>query len=423
VAAFAALSVIALSYAPRLVEPDDYAYRGSIVALDQGHVELTTAQYDALAKQLGGPDATGIGQWVQLSNGKWISEKNPGYPFLAVPFEALGILRLASLFYGLLGCLGLFFGGRRWLGRWGGAFAVGLFCSSGAALFFAWREWMPTFAEASLIAAGSGALLWTLLGTEVRPERRILAGLLGFLAIEAAVSTRYTDVFVLGCAAVGVIVASRPRSVALPAAALPWWLGSVVAFAVAVAAWNAVIYGGPFSTGYTSGQVSFALSAIGPNLRHLPGHLITAMPLLVLGLAALVLILGRAYVFRHAGRPVGADARRDLAVAVALAASWLVIWALYAAYAWTADMPQATTLQVVRFYVPALAAMSLLGAWLLVRIPRWLAFATVVALFGLGVWSFAAMRTAPPLRVLPGGVIPTGVPPGGAPAPGGGPPS
>ena len=140
VAAFVGLSVIALSYAPRLVEPDDYAYRGSIVALDQGHVELTTAQYDALAKQLGGPDATGIGQWVQLSNGKWISEKNPGYPFLAVPFEALGILRLAPLFYGLLGCLGLFFGGRRWLGRWGGAFAVGLFCSSGAALFFAWRD-------------------------------------------------------------------------------------------------------------------------------------------------------------------------------------------------------------------------------------------------------------------------------------------
>jgi hypothetical protein len=111
VAAFVGLSVIALSYAPRLVEPDDYAYRGSIVALDQGHVELTTAQYDALAKQLGGPDATGIGQWVQLSNGKWISEKNPGYPFLAVPFEALGILRLAPLLYGLLGCLGLFFGG------------------------------------------------------------------------------------------------------------------------------------------------------------------------------------------------------------------------------------------------------------------------------------------------------------------------
>jgi hypothetical protein len=417
VVAFIALSSIALSYAPRLVEPDDYAYRGSIVALDQGHVELTTAQYHALAKQLGGPDATGIGQWVQLSNGKWISEKNPGYPFLAVPFEALGIMRLAPLFYALLGCLGLFFGGRRWLGPWGGAFAVGLFCSSGAALFFAWREWMPTFAEASLIAAGTGALLWTLLSTEARPQWRIAFGVLGFLALEAAVSTRYTDVFVLGCAVAVVIIASRMRSVQLPAIALPWWLGSAVLFGIAVAVWNTVVYGGPLSTGYASGIVTFGLDAVWPNLRRLPTHLTTSMPMLVLGLLGLGWILGRAVMFRHAGRPVGDDVRRDLAVGLALAASWFVIWALYAAYTWTADVQHATTLQLVRVYVPALGAMSLLGAWLLVRIPRWSGLAVVIVLFGLGAWSFAAMRDAPPLPVQPGGVVPPGLPPAGGPPP------
>ncbi|HZX97922.1 MAG TPA: hypothetical protein VFE92_00265 [Dermatophilaceae bacterium] len=41
-----------------------------------------------------------------------------------------------------------------------------LFCSSGAALVFAWRATMPTFTDASLIAAGAGALLWTMLATE-----------------------------------------------------------------------------------------------------------------------------------------------------------------------------------------------------------------------------------------------------------------
>ena len=70
-------------------------------------------------------------------DGRWISEKDPGYPFLAAPFQAAGIIRLAPLFYGALGCLGLFFGARRWLGRYGGPAAVVLFCSSGAALLFA----------------------------------------------------------------------------------------------------------------------------------------------------------------------------------------------------------------------------------------------------------------------------------------------
>jgi hypothetical protein len=55
----------------------------------------------------GGPAV--ISQWVQLPGGRWISEKDPGYPFLAAPFQAAGIIRLAPLFYGALGCLGLFF--------------------------------------------------------------------------------------------------------------------------------------------------------------------------------------------------------------------------------------------------------------------------------------------------------------------------
>ena len=55
-------------------------------------------------------------------------------------------------------------------------------------------------------------------------------------------------------------------------------------------------------------------------------------------------------------------------------------------------------MQSARFYVPALGAIALLGAWLLVRVPRRasLAAATsvavVAAMFGLGVWSFGDMR-------------------------------
>ena len=171
------LCIAALSAPAQLVEPDDYAYQASIVGLTQGHwLTLSTAQAHALSTHLlnaasQGRTAQRLGppgpiQWVQLASGRWISEKDPGYPFLAAPFQALGIIRLAPLFYGALGCLGLFAGARRWLGRYGGAAAVGLFCSSGAALLFAWRDYMPTFSETALIAAGTGALLWAVLAAE-----------------------------------------------------------------------------------------------------------------------------------------------------------------------------------------------------------------------------------------------------------------
>jgi hypothetical protein len=70
-----------------------------------------------------------------------------------VAFRVLGLIRLAPLLYGVLACLGLYLGGRRWPGRFGGAAAVGLYCSSGAAILFAWRNYMPTFTEAAFQVA------------------------------------------------------------------------------------------------------------------------------------------------------------------------------------------------------------------------------------------------------------------------------
>ena len=397
-AAFAVLCVVVLSSASRLVEPDDYAYRASIVAITQGHfLTLSTAQVDRLAVQLPGPVAgvPGVLQWVQPPGGRWISEKDPGYPSLAAPFQAAGIIRLAPLFYGALGCLGLFLGARRWLGRYGGAAAVVLFCSSGAALLFAWRDYMPTFTEASLIAAGTGALLWAVLAAGAPTRRRTWTGLAGFVALETAVFVRYTDIVVLGCAVVTVAAAWKLRTV--PAAALRWWLGSVAVFGAGVALFDDLVYGGPLRSGYQPGEITFSLGAVLPNLRYMPAHLIQAMPVLVLGLAALAWIAARRVRLRRAHGERAAHARRDLAVGLALAASWLSVWGLYAAYTWTAN-PFGSTLQSARFYVPVAGAISLLGSWLVTRLPRRALPAAVtsaavaVAMFGLGAWSFAVMR-------------------------------
>jgi hypothetical protein len=400
VIAFAALCAVVLSVAPQAAEPDDGAYHASIVAMTEGHfLTLSTAQAETLARKLrDNPDAP-PNQWVELSDGRYISEKDPGYPFLAAPFQALGIIRWTPLFYGALACLGLFVGGRRWLGRFGGLAAVGLYCSSGAALAFAWRDYMPTFTDASLVAAGSGVLLWAMLATEAHSRRRTWAGFTGLVALELATFVRYTNVVVLGCAVVAVIVAWRLRTASLPGRTLCSWLASVAVFGAGVALFDDLVYGGPLTTGYRPGVVTFALGAIGPNLRVVPQQLMQAMPMLVLGLIALVWIILRWLVLRRVGGDAGVAVSRDLSVGAALGGSWFAIWGLYSAYTWTTD-PTSVTVQVVRFYVPAIGAISLLGAWLVTRIPgrssrAGLISATVIAaMFGLGVWSFYAMYAA-----------------------------
>jgi hypothetical protein len=88
------------------------------------------------------------------------------------------------------------------------------------------------------------------------------------------------------------------------------------------------------------------------------------------------------------------------------------VWALYAAYTWTAR-PGIGTWPTARFYLPAIGAIALLGAWLLVRAPSLVrlsrraplaAYAVpagvVVMLFAFGAWSFHDMlnpgNQAPP---------------------------
>ena len=451
-ACFAVLCGAALSRPVKLLEPDDYAYRASIIALSEGHVVLTDAQYQDLSSRLqaadggGGAAAAGpavmggggISQWTQLDDGRWVSEKNPGYPFLAVPFRLLGVLRAAPLFYGALGCLALFVGGRRWLGAWGGTWAVALFCSSGAAIAFAWRAWMPTFTGAALVAAGAGALLWALLAGEASAKRRTVAGLLGFLALEGAMLIRYTDIVALAVAVAAVLLVWRLVPGRVPRRALWWWLGSVAVAGVLVLAWDQLVYGSALTTGYASGVVTFGLGAIRGNLSHLPWHLTTTVPAFWLALAGLVWLVARSLRLRRTAalevvRPSRAAAHRDLAVAAALAAAWAGNWGLYFTYYWTAQTASGGpaggpggggggAVHLVRFFVPALASVALLGAWPLARLPRRLAGAIVVTFFGLGLWSFAAMAATDARGGMPG-AGPGGTPggfPGGAPPGGGG---
>ena len=96
VVAFIGFAIAVLAKSPSLLEPDDYAYRASITALTHGWVLLTSGQYHAVLTQLSHSASPGIAQWDHLKSGSWISEKNPGYPFFAVPFAWAHCLRPVS---------------------------------------------------------------------------------------------------------------------------------------------------------------------------------------------------------------------------------------------------------------------------------------------------------------------------------------
>lgn len=77
-------------------------------------------------------------------------------------------------------------------------------------------------------------------------------------------------------------------------------------FGAGVAVFDDLVYGSPLMTGYQPGEITFGLGAIVPNLQYMPAHLMQAMPMLVLGLAALAWIIVRWLVLRPAaiwGRP------------------------------------------------------------------------------------------------------------------------
>jgi hypothetical protein len=82
--AFAALCAVVLSVAPQPAEPDDHAYRASIVAMSQGHLlSLSSTQAHALATDLGDVRfyVPAIGAISLL--GAWLVTRIPGRAWLA----------------------------------------------------------------------------------------------------------------------------------------------------------------------------------------------------------------------------------------------------------------------------------------------------------------------------------------------------
>jgi hypothetical protein len=432
VASIVLAGAIALVPHYKLRQPDPYTYRASIAALLDGRVALDAAQYRRLSAELskvddGWDSGIGIVQWTRTPAGGFVSEKNPGYPFLVAPFAAVGLTRLAPILCFLIGCAGLWLAGHRWLGAWGGAFAVALFCSSGTLVTMLHEAYMPTATEASLLAGGGGLILWALLD-ERGGRSAVLAGTLGFLLAGVAVTVRYTAVGVLGVLGVTAALWVVRRASPVRARRLALWGVAGALGPVLVLVYDWLVFGSPQSTGYSQG-VSFSAGAMMRNLRTMPIPLLIGMPVAVLAAAGVVWVLIAA---RGDGRPAR---RRDLAVVGSLVAWWLAVWLTYLAYDWTTVVRFSMSFPLTsRFYLPALGALALLGAFPLARAPRRVGVPLVAALLFVGaaasiysvtgdwLYGHGASPVTPlrgmPLPGAPGGMPscappPAGMPPGG----------
>jgi hypothetical protein len=256
-----------------------------------------------------------------------------------------------------------------------------------------------------------------------------VVGLLGFMALEAAVLVRYTNVVLLAVAVLAVLLVFRRA--ALPVRTVGWWMCTVAALIVGVLALDYLAYGSALKTGYSSGEITFSLPSVIPNLQHMPIRLLSSMPLSLLALGALGWMALRAMASRRRGieSERRASYRRDAVAGAVLATGWIGIWGLYFAYDWTARMASGpgSDIHLIRFYLPPLGLISLLGAWLLAQLPRWLPVVILVVLIALGARSYPSLVAggfAGPPPGLGGSGGPGGPPPGsggssGVPVPGG----
>ena len=140
----------------------------------------------------------------------------------------------------------------------------------------------------------------------------------------------------LAVALVAVVVFYRRARFSV--AMMATWLASAVLFGAVDLAFNAWAYGSATSTGYDAGEITFSFSAFWPNLKLMPTQLLSSMPLWTLAAIAVISIGARWVRRRATTSPTRHDASRDLAVARALAAGWLVLWIVYFTYTWTAQM-------------------------------------------------------------------------------------
>lgn len=407
--------VFVLPYDTR--EPDSWAYyyaaenfsQGKLVVDDQLH-----AQQAAQARAQGGQ----LIQYVQIEDNKWALEKAPGYIFFLVPFELLGIPRMANVLLALGMVLVTYILLKRLRDEKTACIGSLLMLFTPVSLIMLQRSYMAMFAAGSFLVIGGGLYIYYCL--EQRRLKPWVGGWLLFLAalfIGWSVVARYTNlpiavVFALHFAITRLrwLLQGQKRQVLLEA--IPFIIGIGISLAVLLIYHNAV-FGSPFDYGYNYshfpirfafqyiGQVgqsgeSIAMSIIRGNLENMPTALFIGFPLLLIAIPGLGFILYQkiAPLFRrrqHSGEKPHPWPELPWDMLLVLIGWFICVFPLYMLYEWTAKpyMQNVSLIAVDRFYLPGLFPIAIIASLVITKFPTKLTITTLAICVIMGSVIFA----------------------------------
>lgn len=400
-------------YQPRSLRmPDPWAYAFAIENFARVQWTVTEKEVAAESTQVrlqGGR----LTQYGLVAAGRWALTKSPGYPLLAIPFQWIGQVRWANAALALLAALCLYALLAAWQNEWTALLGVVIGLLSPLSLVAMHQAYMDTYAAGAVPLIG-GALV---LRYAVRkPEGGAWLGLfLGGIALGWATAVRVPNILLL-LPAGGYLLAHAWRR-QRAGAHKPWWdllafgLGCGLAL-VALAAYNQAVFGRPIDIGYqygpyrgefswwAGGASPFPSSGTADGLPPRTAAVVLdnlrrwALPLWI-GWPCLPLALGGGLVaWRKPGQR--------------LFAGYATLWILLTYLPYTGIFHTGITRElgnpfnlgwgfyiVDRLVFPALLPITLLSAFFVVRLPRWLiiVIALVYAILGgwLSIQALAAM--------------------------------
>lgn len=393
-------------------EPDSWAYyyatenfsQGKLVVDDQLHEQ----QFQEVREQGGW-----LVQYVQIDDNKWALEKAPGYVFFLVPFELLGIPRVANLLLALGLVVITYLLLRRLRDEKAACIGSLLMLLTPVSLIMLQRSYMAMFGASAFLAIGGGLYLYYCL------EQKRLKPLVGYsilflatLFISWSVVARYTNlliavVFALHFVITRLRILFKGQRHQVAVEAIPFSLGVAIPLAVLLIYHN-YVFGSPLASGYqyTLFPIKFAFQYIGAvgwdgqsipmriiegNLRNMPAALFIGFPLLVIAIPGIGYILYQKLSPLIRGRDRSkekTDQWAELPGDILLVLiGWIIcVYPLYMLYEWTSDpsMQQLPFISAARFYLPGLFPVVIFTSLMVARFPKKLAIILLAMYLALG---------------------------------------
>ena len=407
----AAAVILVLAIPAQMSGASPWAYYYGVKNFSEGKLviddQLMRQQMNE-ARQQGGM----LVQYVEVSDGRWVVEKAPGYIFYLVPFEWMGISRWGNVLLAAGMVIVTFILLKRLRDEETACIGSLLMLFTPIGLIMFNRAYMDTFASLAFLAMGGGLYFYYLLEQKkLRPWSGGLMLFFAFLLISWSVVTRQSNLLVAIILALHFAITRGTALLKGERGRLPVEIAGVVLGAgipmAALLVYNNYVFGSPWDYGYnyTRFPVNFAYQYLGQvtadgkslpikiiidNLKSVPQALITGFPLLVIGIPG----IGAALYFKFfhkkdspAGRWTSLRGELPWGTLLVLIGWFLGVYLLYLTYEFTAEFLTSSSsfFRYARYYLPGLFPVAIVCSLIIARLPRKLSIPIMVLIIAAGV--------------------------------------